>query len=208
MIELHTYSTINGQVAELVLHCLEVEHRMIHVDLMKGAQRTPGFLKLNPSGRIPVLVDHAVTNGQGEPLVVSQTGAIVTYLGRQYGGDWYPDEEPMRSQVDEWIWFQLTDISTNLFNNFYLKSLISEPQPQAADELRDRALGFYQVFDQSLRHQPYLTGEQISLADLVAFPVVRACTRYGILDVHPDLYRWFDAVAGHQLVSVWLDQQA
>ena len=208
MIELHTYSTINGQVAELVLHCLQAEHRIIHVDLMKGAQRTAEFLKLNPSGRIPVLVDHGITPERGEPLVVSQTGAIVSYLGRQYGGDWYPVDEVIRSQIDEWIWFQLTDISTNLFNNFYLKSLISEPQPKAADELRNRALGFYQVFDQNLKQQAYLTGEQITLADLVVFPVVRACGKYGILDTHPDLYRWFDAVAGHQLVAEWLDLQA
>jgi GST-like protein len=110
--------------------------------------------------------------------------------------------------VDQWIWFQLTDISTNLFNNFYLKSLISEPQPKAADELRDRALGFYRVFDHTLEQQSFLAGEQITLADLVAFPVVRACAKYGVLDAHPDLCRWFDAVAVHPQVSVWLDQQA
>ncbi|MFC3193432.1 glutathione S-transferase family protein [Marinicella sediminis] len=206
MITLYTYNTINGQVAELVLHCLEQPHQIKTVDLMKGEQRSAEFLKMNPSGRIPVLVDPAERDGRDKPLVVSQTGAIVTYLGRQYGDAWYPQNESSRSQVDEWIWFQLTDISTNLFNNFYLKSLIEVPQPEAANVLRDRALDFYQVFDQALKVRAYLTGSDMTLADLVSFPVVHASAKYGLTDRYAGLKRWYRDMQADLKIRSWLDR--
>jgi len=83
MIDFHTFATSNGQRVAILLEECALPYRVHWIDLMKGEQHTPGFLKLNPAGAIPVIVDPE--GPDGKPLTLSQSGAIVIYLAEKTG---------------------------------------------------------------------------------------------------------------------------
>ncbi len=203
MIDFYSYGTINGMSVAMTLEELALDYQYHAVDLMRGAHRQPEFLALNPSGRIPVIVDHSVAADQ--PLVLSQTGAIMVYLAEK-AGRLLPTNPADRAKAMQWLWFQLTDISTNVFNNFYLKSLVDPQQPQAAEQLKQRAIGFYQVFDQQLAEHRFLAGEQISIADLASFTVVTRLLPELTANKLQHLLRWQQEVAARPAVAQVMQQ--
>ena len=78
MLDLYTANTFNGQRATIMLEETGLDYRAHHLALMKGDQRQPEFLKLNPSGRIPVLIERDYCDSI--PFVLTQSVAIVQYL--------------------------------------------------------------------------------------------------------------------------------
>jgi GST-like protein len=138
---------------------------------MKGEQHQAGFLKLNPSGRIPVIVDH--DSGTTEPLVLTQSVAILQYLAEKTQR-LLPTSLSEKARAYEWMHFHAVDIGSTLFSAFYLQNLTSPKQEQAADQLRQRVHELYQYFDQRLSEQEFLAGTSYSIADITALPVVIA----------------------------------
>lgn len=197
MIDFYTYGTVNGKAVAIALEAMGVEYRTHVIDLTKFQQRGEEFLKINPSGRIPVIVDHAYQ----EPMVVTQTGAILVYLAEQTGL-FIGNNPQQKAQIMSWLWFQITDITTNFFNNFYLKSLVEPKQPEAGDILKNRALSFYQEFNQQLAEHPFITGTDMSVADMAAYPVVAALQDQLLNAQHPHLNRWYQDMSKNTAVMV------
>lgn len=193
MIDFYTYGTFNGKAVAIALEEMAVEYQMYSVDLMQAEQRSESFLALNPSGRIPVIVDRST-----EPATtITQTGAILIYLAEKTGL-LLPQQPREKAKVLEWLMFQLTDISCNVFNNFYLKSLVSPNHPAAGEVLKQRAIKFYQIFEQQLSTSRYLVGEQLSIADVVTFPVVDALKDHLIIHTNPALMKWYQTLSQKQ----------
>ncbi|MFK8013451.1 MAG: glutathione S-transferase family protein [Marinicellaceae bacterium] len=124
MIDLYTYKTINGQNIVIALEEMQLDYNLHIINLMKGEQTNPEFLKLNPSGRIPTIVDHS------QELTLNQSSAILIYLAEK-SGSLLSNNATQKAKTIEWMMFHATDLAPNLFNNFYLKVLIKEPQPIA-----------------------------------------------------------------------------
>jgi glutathione S-transferase len=154
------------------------------IDLIKGDQRQPEFLKLNPSGRIPVLVDH--DNAEAEPLVMTQSTAILQYLAEKTG-KLIPDSLSARARVYEWMHFHAVDIGSTIFSAFYLQRRISPRQIEAAEQLRNRVHELYRYFDEQLTVHEFLAGGY-SIADVTALPVV--ISQEQKLVEYPGLTRW------------------
>jgi GST-like protein len=154
------------------------------IDLAKGDQRQPEFLKLNPSGRIPVLVDH--DNAEAEPLVLTQSTAILQYLAEKTG-KLLPDSLLARAKVYEWMHFHAVDIGSTVFSAFYLQRLSSPKQIEAAEQLRNRVHELYRYFDEQLAEHEFLAGSY-SIADITALPVV--ISQEQKLVEYPNLTRW------------------
>ena len=85
MIDLYTASTPNGHKASVTLEELELPYNVHAVNLGENEQKQEWFLKLNPNGRIPVIVDRAAQDGQDQDIVVFKTGAIMIYLAEKTG---------------------------------------------------------------------------------------------------------------------------
>lgn len=185
MIDFYTYNTFNGQAVAIALKEMALEHRTIVIDLTQGEQKQPEFLSINPSGRIPVIVDHSTQ----PKITLCQTGAILIYLAEKTGL-LLPQESHEKAKVLEWMMFQLTDISPNVFNNFYLKCLVSPKQPEAANYLKQRSVDFYSLFEQQLSASRYLVGDHLSLADVVAFPVVEVLKGSLSGSDYPAVMKW------------------
>lgn len=169
MIELYTASTFNGQRASIMLEETGLEYLAYRVDLMKGEQRKPDYLKLNPYGKIPVIVDH--DSGEANPLVLSQSVAILQYLAEKTG-QLLPESRLDRAKVYQWMQFHAVDIGSTIFNAFYLQQLCLTSQPEAAELLREQVLVIYHHFNQQLAGQEFIAGSSYSIADITALPAV------------------------------------
>ncbi len=185
MIDLYSANTFNGQRVSIMLEEVSLDYSSHWVDLMKGEQRQSEFLSLNPSGRIPVLVDH--DSGASSPLVLTQSIAILQYLAEKTQ-KLLPNSLLDRSKVYEWMHFYAVDIGSVIFSAFYLQQLCSVKQPEAAEQLRKRVYELHQYFDQQLAKHEFLAGKSYSIADIAALPAVIA--QGDILAEYSNLSRW------------------
>ena len=193
VIDFYTFGTINGQAVAIALEELGIKYQLKWVDLLQGEQKSKNFLQINPAGKIPVIVNHG-DKLNDSPVVVTQTGAILIYLDEQFG-QFKSLSLESKTSVLEWLFFKLTDISVNYFNNFYLKVLVTPKQREAAAFLKQRIIDSYHVFDKKLAESEFLTGENLTVADMASFPVVDAMVKKNELDSYSHLNRW------HQMMS-------
>ncbi len=168
MIDLYTASTFNGQRVSIMLEETGLDYSVHYINLVKGEQQYPDFLRLNPSGRIPVIVDHDKSN---KPFVLTQSVAILQYLAEKTG-KLLPDSLLARARVYEWMNYHAVDIGSVLFSAFYLEKRVTPPQPEAAKILRKRIHEMYQYFDQQLARQDFLAGSNYSIADITVLPAI------------------------------------
>ncbi len=185
MLDLYTANTFNGQRVSIMLEEIELPYTVHKVDLAKGDQRKVGFIQLNPSGRIPVLVDQA--EGHSERLVITQSTAILQYLAEK-SNKLLPYSLSERAKVYEWMHFHAIDIGSVIFSAFYLQNRTSPPQNKATEQLRKRVHELYLYFDQQLSEYEYLAGDFYSIADITAFPAV--FTQQQKLTHYSNLMRW------------------
>ena len=185
MIDLYTASTFNGQRASIMLEETELAYTAHKINLLKGEQHQADFLKLNASGRIPVIVDHE--SGASDPFVLTQSTAILQYLAEKTQ-KLIPKSLVDRAKMYEWMHFHAVDIGSTLFSAFYLQNRINPKEEQAADQLRQRVHELYQHFDQQLSAQEFIAGASYSIADITVLPTVIA--QEAKLAEYKNLTRW------------------
>ena len=198
MIELYTSATPNGQKIHIMLEETGLEYRLHWVDLRKGEQFDPEFLKISPNNKIPVILDR---NGPGgEPMSVFESGAILIYLAEKTGR-FLPAEPRARTQVLEWLMFQVGGVGPMLGQAHHFRAYAREKIPYAIERYTSEGARIYRVLDKRLSENEYLAGDY-SIADMAVFPWIRLHERQGQdLADHPHLSRWFDAIAARPSVA-------
>ncbi|MCS7268881.1 MAG: glutathione S-transferase N-terminal domain-containing protein [Geminicoccaceae bacterium] len=199
MIDLYTAATSNGQRASIMLEATGLPYRAHKVDLAAGEQRKAEFLRLNPAGQIPVIVDHGGPGGR--PLVLAQSGAILIYLAER-SGRFLPTDQRKRAQVLEAFMQVMTDIAPASADLFYMAKATEPPHPEVMAYCKNRFLSLLSLADRRLARHPWLAGEEISIADFALYPTVAA--RQAILDEAEglsDLRRWARTMAARPDVS-------
>jgi len=169
MIDFYTFATSNGQRVAVALEETGFPYVVHKVDLQKGEQKRPDYLALNPTGRIPAIVDG--DGPGGKPLVLTQSFAILIYLAER-GGRLLPADPLERVRCLEWLMFTITDVSAPMAQAFFLNRLAKETHPAAAGKLRERGLGFVEHLDRRLGDTRYLGGDAYTIADIAAYPTV------------------------------------
>lgn len=185
MIDFYTANTFNGRRVGLMLEETGLEYTTHWLNLMQGEQKQPDFLKLNPSGRIPVIVDHDTDNA--EPFILTQSVAILQYLAEKTGL-FIPESGVERARVFEWMHFHAIDIGSVLFSAFYLQKLCTPAQEQAAAQLSESVHSLYQHFDQQLASHEYIAGPEYSIADITILPAVIG--KEAQMTEYTNLIRW------------------
>ena len=188
MIDLYTSSTPNGWKASVTLEELELPYETHPIDLGKDEQKQEWFLKLNPNGRIPVIVDR-----DGGDLPVFETGAIMLYLAEKTGR-LLPTDAKGRSRVIQWLMFQMGGIGpmmgqANVFFRYFPEKL----QP-AIDRYQNETRRLFEVLDRRLGESEWLA-DDYSIADIANWCWVRTYKWSGVsADGLPNLKRWRDAL--------------
>ena len=197
MIDLYLSGTANGFRASVALEEAGLPYRAHKVDLAKGEHRGAEFLKLNPAGLIPVIVDP--DGPGGKPLTLSQSGAIILYIAEKTG-KFLPKDAARRALATQWFMQGATDVAATSGAIFRLENSVPEKIPSSIDYFRQRLLGFLLVCDAQLAGREYLADE-LSVADLMLYPNFAA--RKALIDQaggFANLQRWGASMASRPAV--------
>jgi len=182
MIELYTFTTPNGRKPAIALEELGLPYQAQAVDLSKGEQKQPDYLKINPNGKIPAIVDGEVT--------VFESGAILLYLADKTG-KLLPQSYPARSRVVEWLMFQMAGVGPMLGQLGHFKLHADESIPYAIERYSKEGRRLFGVMNGQLAQQDYLA-DDYSIADIATYPWVVAARddlEIGLAD-YPNLASW------------------
>jgi len=199
MIDLYYWPTPNGHKITIFLEETGLEYRIVPVNIRKGEQFAPEFLKISPNNRMPAIVD---TDGPGgKPFSLFESGAILLYLAEKTG-KLMPSETRARYRVIEWLMFQMANVGPMLGQAGHFRSAAPEKIPYAIERYTNESRRLFNVLDRRLAEVPYVAGDY-SIADIASYPWVVAALKAQPeqLDTRPNLKRWIDAIAARPAVQ-------
>ena len=190
MIELHYWPTPNGHKITLFLEETGLPYLIKPVNIGKGEQFEPAFLKIAPNNRMPAIVDTAPADG-GAPISVFESGAILQYLAEKTGR-FLPTDLRARTTVMEWLFWQVGGLGPMLGQNHHFNRYAPEKIPYAIERYMRETRRLYGVLDQRLEGRDFIAGQEYSIADMAAYPWTVSHENQGIsLDDYPQVQRWF-----------------
>ena len=204
MIDLHYAPTPNGWKISIMLEELGLPYRVVPVNIRAGEQFRAEFLAISPNNRIPAIVDHDPTDGQGS-FSVFETGAILIYLADK-AGRFLPSEMRARSNVIQWVMWQMSGLGPMLGQHGHFALYAPEKIPYAIARYRDEAARLYGVLDRQLgKTGAYVAGDAYSIADIACFPWTMTHKAQGFtLDDYPNVKRWYAVVRARPQVQAGL----
>lgn len=187
MIDLYVAGTSNGLRALVALEECELPYTVHKLDLSKGEHKKPEFLKVNPAGMIPAIVDREGPGGK--PLTLTQSAAILLYCAEKAGR--YIPKDPVRKALAmQWFMQAASDVSGAGTMIFWYGMAAPDKTPANAEWLEKRLLTALSVVDAHLADHEYLADE-ISVADILLYP--NYATRKALVDKaggFANLHRW------------------
>lgn len=197
-IELWYWPTPNGFKISIMLEECGLPYTMIPVNISKGEQFRPEFLKIAPNNRMPAIVDPAGPGGK--PISIFESGAILQYLGRKTG-KFYPAEERARVEVDQWLFWQMGGLGPMAGQLNHFKHYARENLTYAIKRYEDEVNRLYGVMNTRLKDRPFLAGKY-SIADMACVGWVNLWKRQDQnIDDFPHVKRWLDAVKARPAVQ-------
>ena len=153
MIDLYTSATPNGHKISIALEELGLKYTINELNLGANDQKNNDYLKLNPNGKIPTIIDH-----DNNDFVVFESGAILIYLAEKTG-KLLPQNEYDRSIVIQWLMFQMGGIGPMMGQaNVFYRYWHEEYQP-AIDRYQNEVKRLFGVMDTHLNSKIYLSNE-------------------------------------------------
>ena len=189
MIDFYTSPTPNGWKVSVTLEELDLSYRTHLIDLSSNEQSTPKFLKMNPNGRIPVIIDRDEND-----LTVFESGAILIYLAEK-SGRLLPSEKKARMEVLQWLMFQMAGIGPMQGQAVVFVRYFPEALQPAIDRYCNETRRLYEVLNHHLADREFLAGEY-SIADIANWSWVRRHEWAGVETVGLDnLERWIQTIS-------------
>jgi len=199
MVELFTAATPNGWKASITLEELALPYEVRRIDFDKREQKEPWYLKINPNGRIPTIVDH--DNGG---FAVFESGALMIYLA-ETAGKLLPKDVKGRSLVIQWLMFQMGGIGPMMGQANVFYRYAPERIPYAIERYQREVRRLLEVLDTRLADNEFLAGDY-SIADIANWSWVRGYKWSGVtLDGLGHLSRWLDAIGKRPAVKRGVD---
>ena len=189
MIDLYTAPTPNGWKASITLEELELPYEVHIVNLMAGDQKQPEYLKINPNGRIPTIVDR-----DEDGLAVFESGAIMIYLAEK-AGRLLPADRRGRARVISWLMFQMGGVGPMMGQaNVFFRYFPEKIQP-AIDRYQNECRRLFEVLNGRLGESEWLA-DDYSIADIANWSWVRTHTWSGVsTDGLAHLGRWMETMS-------------
>ena len=198
-IVLYTANTMNGWKPLIFLHEAQIDYELVPIDFGKKEQKAPDYLLLNPNGRIPTIVDRGA-----DDFAVFESGAILWYLAEKY--DRFLSHDPKeRSETLQWLMFQMGGIGPMMGQAMFFER-IAKPNgddvPYAIKRYVDESRRLLEVLDARLEGREWLVGDQMSIADMAAYPWARSYF-WATVSVEglPHLQAWFDRIDARPAVQ-------
>jgi GST-like protein len=200
MIDLYYWPTPNGWKITIMMAECEIAYRPIPVDIGKGEQFLPEFLKVSPNNRIPAIVDHEPPDG-GVPISLFESGAILIYLAEKTG-KLIPTDLRSRNKVLEWLMWQVGGLGPMAGQNGHFLLYAHEKIPYAIERYSDEVRRLYSVLDRQLAKTGQFVAGDYSIADVAIFPWIVTHKAQGLsLTEYPHVSDWFNKVRVRPAVS-------
>ena len=187
MIDLYYWTTPNGHKITIFLEETGLPYTLKPVNISKGEQFDPTFLKIAPNNRIPAIVDHAPADG-GAPLALMESGAILEYLATKTGR-FLPQDFRGRWECLQWLHWQMGNLGPMAGQNHHFALYAVEKLPYAIDRYVRETGRLYRVMDRRLADRAFLAGGY-SIADIACYPWVNPDRQSQNIDEFPHLKRW------------------
>ena len=191
MIDLYYWTTPNGHKMTMFLEETGMPYTSHPVNIGKGDQFKPEFLKISPNNRIPAIVDSAPTDG-GEPIAMFESGAILLYLADKIGR-FIPRDTRARLDCIQWLFWQMGNLGPLAGQNHHFVHYAPEKIPYAIDRYVNETGRLYAVLNKRLADREFITGEY-TIADMASYPWVLPERQSQNIDEFPYLKRWKEAI--------------
>ncbi|MGO4565190.1 glutathione S-transferase family protein [Rhizobium sp. 2YAF20] len=198
LIELYYWPTPNGWKISIMLEELGVPYEFKYINIGKGEQFAPDFLKIAPNNRMPAIIDP--DGPGGAPISVFESGAILQYLGRKYS-KFYPTAERSRVEVEEWLFWQVGGLGPMAGQANHFRHYAPEKIEYGITRYTDEVNRLYGVMNKRLADRDFLAGDY-SIADMASLGWIVSYERQGQdLAEFPNLKRWFDTLMARPAVK-------
>ena len=188
MIDFYSAPTPNGYKVAIALEEMGLPYELHALELSENEQQQSDFLKINPNGRIPAIVDR-----EADDFAVFESGAILIYLAEKTG-QFLPSDPQTRSLVMQWLMFQMSGVGPMMGQASVFTHYFPEKLPSAIERYRNESQRLLQVLDAHLADHEYLA-DIYSIADMATWPWARL---HHVIDVDISamnhLQRWIKAI--------------
>ena len=203
MIDLYYWPTPNGWKVSIALEEMELPYEVRLVNIGRGEQFAPDFLRIAPNNRMPAITDP--DGPDGAPISIFESGAILQYLARKTGRFGGPTERD-RIAVDQWLMWQMGGVGPMAGQaHHFLKYAPSMEPPQdlpyAKDRYRNEVARLYGVLDRQLADREFVAGDFFSIADMAIWPWAQNWQgQEQAINDKPHFARWLDTVGARPAV--------
>jgi GST-like protein len=196
MIELYTWSTPNGRKVSIMLEECGLPYNVHKINIGTNSEQfAPEYLKINPNGKIPSIVDPE--GPDGKPIAMMESGAILIYLAEK-AGRFFPEKN--KYQVLQWLMFQMGGVGPMFGQAHHFMRAKKDEIPYGSERYGNEAKRLYGVMDKHLAGVQYFAKEY-SIADMAIYPWVARYEWHRVdLAGFPNVKRWYDAVGARPAV--------
>ncbi len=196
MIDLYTAATPNGWKVSIALEELALAYAVHPLSLSRQEQKAEWYLKINPNGRIPAIVDRG-----NDDFAVFESGAILIYLAEKTGR-LMPKDPKGRSRVIQWLMFQMSGVGPMMGQANVFLRYAPEKMPYAIERYQREVRRLFEVLDRQLAAHEYVAGDEYSIADIAHWAWIHGHEWSGVdVDGLPHLSRWLDLIRARPAVQ-------
>lgn len=193
-IDLYTWNTPNGRKVSIMLEELGLPYTVYPIDITKGDQMQPEFLKISPNNKIPAIVDHDAG------IHLMESGAILMYLANKTGKLMRPSGDKYWEQM-EWLMFQMASIGPMLGQTHHFVKFNPGKSPYAEERYSKENARLYRVLEERLRGREFIC-DDYSIVDIATWPwISRFDFQQMNLNDYPNLKRWYVGIAQRPAVQ-------
>jgi GST-like protein len=191
LIDLYYWTTPNGHKLTMFFEEAGMPYAMHPVNIGKGEQFKPEFLKISPNNRIPAIVDNAPADG-GPPIAMFESGAILLYLADKIGR-FIPSDTRARLDCIQWLFWQMANLGPQAGQNHHFSTYASEKIPYAIDRYVKETNRLYAVLNKRLAEREFIVGDY-SIADMASYPWILPERQSQDIEDFSHLKRWKESI--------------
>jgi len=199
MIDFFALTSPNVQKIFIMLEECGLPYNTILVDVWAGANFTPEFAKINPLQKIPAIIDH--DGPAGKPYTVIESGAILIYLAEKTG-KFIPHDPVKRYDTLQWLMVQMANVGPMFGQRVHFRRFAPAGNDYGVSRYGTQVMKLYDVYEQRFSAQPYVIGDDYTIADMAVFPWLR---NHVLLDIDigqfPAVKAWIDKISERDAVK-------
>ncbi len=175
MVDFYFWTTPNGYKVLMFLEETGIPSRIVPVNISKGDQFEPGFLKISPNNKMPAIVDHEPAEGR-RPISIFESGAILLYLAEKTAR-FLPKDLKGRHDALQWLFWQVGGVGPMFGQNLHFGQYAPNTIPYAIERYTKETSRLLAVLNKHLASSKYIAGDEYTIADMSTYPWIIQVSR-------------------------------